>query len=800
MIRACDKVGLTSKYAKCAILGICGGESGWLCIEEGSYYSKAESLASIFKRSFPGGAAEAQPYVKWQGTKADFFRKIYSPEGNGKLVGHKDPDDGAKYYGRGFNQITGKSLIKQLQDYLKTRGITVDFLGNPQSLINDPATSALATAAFYSLNVKHDMNDPGYFQVALKRTGADANGTGYEKKRKFYEYFLGASVSVDSTNKPAADAQKTYTADEVKDLPPAKQAALLEDRSSNSTIGFSDPEGKYPLRNLVDEPDTNRMARGVQKETAIDFKDSIRTKNIPSANGEDSWEQPLAPFGGMYPYSKIMETESGHLFVLDDTPTNEVVSLYHKSGTFTDIDANGTQVNKIVGDGYTIYDRNGSIYVSGKANLTVGNGVNIYVMGTADIQVDGAATINLKNNADIGVGGDLNMVVGGDMNLQVGGAFKTTAAGITQTSSQWISQQSEAEFTVKSSSTVSTEAEAGITNKSAGDIASQAGGSISNKAGGDVFSDAGGNNNILAAGNINVDGASFHGQEKSTPGGVDVEGTEAIEALALTAPAFTEGRQNQYANALTTPVRPSPPVTVKYAIEEENDANLEKYALNPDQFYDKDADAAGIKPNVAPPPRSGDTGPSLISGSAAADIYQFLQKQLQMAESGHWDETGMYEKGISPRKKVGPDNPNITRIWSDLGFKGATWEDDQTAWCMGFVNWTLKQCGYRYTRNTMALDISTQTSKWNATKVPLSDAQPGDIALWQYGKSNHVNFVYNNKGGKLTFVGGNQKRKGAVGKVSNNPPGGSVSESWPTGYSVSGGDGSLIGVFRPSKT
>jgi hypothetical protein len=69
IIAACDKVGLTSKYAKCAILGICGGESGWQVVEEGYYYGSADYLHKVFRRTFPTPES-AQPYVKWQGTRA----------------------------------------------------------------------------------------------------------------------------------------------------------------------------------------------------------------------------------------------------------------------------------------------------------------------------------------------------------------------------------------------------------------------------------------------------------------------------------------------------------------------------------------------------------------------------------------------------------------------------------------------------------------------------------------------------------------------------------------------------------
>jgi predicted chitinase len=772
LLDACDKVGLTSKYAKCAILGICGGESSWLCIEEGSYYTKASSLSAIFKRSFPTEES-AQPYVKWQGSKADFFRKVYSPDGNGKLVGHKDPDDGAKYYGRGFNQITGKSLYLQLQKYLATKGVVVDFVNKPQSLVEDPATSALATAAFYAINVKHDQNDPGYFVAALKRTGADANGTGYAKKQKFYEYFLGAAVAVDSTNKPSADDQKVYTKEEVKDLPPAKQAALLEDRSDSNNIGFKDPKGKYPLRNLLDEPDTNRLARGVIKETAIEFKDSVRTIAIPAANGDDSWDQPLAPFGGMYPYAKVLETESGHLFVLDDTPENETLSLYHKQGTFLDIDANGTQVNKIVGDGYTIIDRNGSIFIAGKANLTVGNGVNILVQGTADIQVDGYATVNLQNNADIGVGGDLNLAVGGNFKVQAGGSidFKTEAKfGIEAATT--ITNKAGTSFGLTAGENISMKATGKFYADSAGDTHIHAAGAVYNTAGGD--------NHIRAGGNINVDGTQFHGQEGAAG---TADGAPAVEAntVALTYLDFSEGRSNQF-NYLTTPVRPSPPVQLKYAIEEENNALSADFIANPDKYKNPEAAEGGVKENYPGTPKDDGQGKSLIATNTTGDIFLFLQKQLQLAQSGYWSETGM-GGAVS--------NANITRIWADLGYpKSGLWTTDQTAWCMGFVNWTLKQCGYRYVQTASAAEITTNPGRWSATKLSsFAEAQPGDIAFWRY---RHVNFVYSNKNGKLTFVGGNQADKAA-----NNPSGGTVNNSWPSG--TTDGGGTLVAIYRPSK-
>lgn len=421
IISACDKVGLTSKYAKCAILGIVGGETKWDTVEEGYKYSDPVKLARIFSKTFKGDLELAKKYCNWTGSRKDFFDKIYDPAGNGATVGNKEPGDGGKYYGRGFNQLTGRPNYLATMKELKKKGIDLDLMDKPE-LMNDPTTAALACAIFYKLRCKHDMNDPGYFTAALKATGNNV-GDAYIKKQKFYEYFLGQSATVESTNKPSTDSQKEYTPEEIAAAPAASQAALSEDRTTNELIGFCDPNGKYPLRDHMNEPDTNRMARGITNSTAIAFKDASRTTQIPRALGSGTWDQPLAPFGGVYPYAKVFESESGHVNMVDDSPGNETVSTFHRKGTYTEVDANGTQVNKIVGDNYIIMDRNGSIYVSGSTQVTFGGYANINILGVADVEINGKTTVHVNDDVEIGVAGDLTMAVGGKFDLQVGKAF-----------------------------------------------------------------------------------------------------------------------------------------------------------------------------------------------------------------------------------------------------------------------------------------------------------------------------------------------------------------------------------------
>ena len=538
LVAVCDKVGLTSKYAKAAILGICGGETSWVPRDEGYVY-KASALLQIFPSIFKGDTALAEAYSGGKKSREDFFELIYGnkyPKGLG--LGNKEAGDGGKYYGRGFNQLTGKAGYKQAQDELLKYGKNVDLINNPSLLNTDIEAAALACALFYKKNVNHPQDDPGYFVAARKRTGADA-GNGYEKKQIMYEYFLGQSVLAQPTTRPSVEDErgKTYTPAEVSQLPKEKQDALLENRSENATIGFKDPNGKYPLRNLLNEPDTNRLARGIIQDTPIAYKDQIRTTSIPSPFGS-LWEQPIAPFGGIYPYNKVYETEAGHVLMFDDSTGHETISLYHRKGTFLDIDANGTQVNKIVGDGYTIYDRNGMIYVTGKCNLTVGNSVNIMVMGDANVEVNGAANATFHRGVSVGVAQDLEIAVGGDFNIYTAGSFNVkTGQNITTESAGYSTMKTGLNWEVQSNADTSI--------KAASNVYNEAGNVYHIKASDDVNILSGNDQNIRASNKILIDGLEFRAQEnlaKSASSALDVEASN----VSLNPPSEKESIKDSY--------------------------------------------------------------------------------------------------------------------------------------------------------------------------------------------------------------------------------------------------------------
>ena len=430
--KACIEGGLTSKYAQCAILGIIGVESKWIPVEEDHGYKKATLLRKARVTS-----ADAEKYGKDAGgkllTKQEFFGWYYGTRNGGT------PATG-QYFGRGFIQLTLKGNYKALGAL-----VGKDLLNNPDLMIGtDVATMELCAKVAVEFikmrirNWKTAQHQPGFIYRALNAVNPNdpAGSNHYNKKINYYEYFLGAQAADGPSNKDATSTEVNKTQQQIDNAPPHKREAYKEDRSANfDTNGFTDPEGKYPLRDFMNEPDVNRLARGIIEGTHVKFKDASRKTEIPIANTTGTYDQPQSSYNTVYPLNKVFESESGHVLEFDDSLNGERVNLFHKKGTFIEMDPNGSQINYIVGDGYYITERNGNIFINGTCNVTCSGPMNVLCEGDANLEVKGQVDAVFHDNVNIGVAKDLNIAVGGDYNVLVEGNYNVEVGKTSNTRS-----------------------------------------------------------------------------------------------------------------------------------------------------------------------------------------------------------------------------------------------------------------------------------------------------------------------------------------------------------------------------
>lgn len=152
----------------------------------------------------------------------------------------------------------------------------------------------------------------------------------------------------------------------------------------NAQKGFSDPDGKYPLDDKIGESDVSRLARG-------DLSDSV----LEDRKSKVGQEEPPTPFAAEYPHNHVIETESGHIQEFDDTPSAERISLIHKSGTGFETHPDGTRVDIIKKDNFTVVVGDDNLYVKGDCNITVDGNCNIEAK---EVKVDASGDCVVKGS------------------------------------------------------------------------------------------------------------------------------------------------------------------------------------------------------------------------------------------------------------------------------------------------------------------------------------------------------------------------------------------------------------------
>lgn len=164
----------------------------------------------------------------------------------------------------------------------------------------------------------------------------------------------------------------------------------------------------FPKPQDLYQPDMTRLSRAENiEETNV----ARRYNNREEVPGYD-WEEPLVPYNTEYPYSKVQQTESGHVMEFDDTPGSERINIEHRTGTFTEISPNGSKTTKVVGDNYEIIECNNKVMVK----------------GNVDVVIKGANKVNIEGNCDLEVNGNMNTTVHGNYKLDVAGSIEVNAA------------------------------------------------------------------------------------------------------------------------------------------------------------------------------------------------------------------------------------------------------------------------------------------------------------------------------------------------------------------------------------
>ena len=218
--------------------------------------------------------------------------------------------------------------------------------------------------------------------------------------------------------------------------------------TADSSKGFNDPNANYPSSSITHsthstgEADTNRLARGgedaethqslidrragriAQKSTGEGLArsstggvpiatkpnfgpDGVSTKLI-SEDARTYWSEPnpqgVPTSASQYPSNHVFESESGHIFEIDDTEGAERLHREHRSGTFEEIHPDGSRMTKIVEDDYEIVYGDKSVWIGGNVNLTISGNVRHLIQGDYVQEVEGDYTLKVGKSMSTKIG------------------------------------------------------------------------------------------------------------------------------------------------------------------------------------------------------------------------------------------------------------------------------------------------------------------------------------------------------------------------------------------------------------
>lgn len=171
----------------------------------------------------------------------------------------------------------------------------------------------------------------------------------------------------------------------------------IPDKDGELLARGSDPEN-------FGQPQQSRLLRGEDiQSTHVRQHENGRKFDVKTASGE-TWDEPGSAFNTQYPHNKVIET-AHHSIELDDTPGGERITIYHKSGSYVQIDSRGTVTEKAVSDKFEVIDRIQHVVVGGTSTVTINGNSYVYVKGNKIEEIEGDLQTKVHGNHLLSVGG-----------------------------------------------------------------------------------------------------------------------------------------------------------------------------------------------------------------------------------------------------------------------------------------------------------------------------------------------------------------------------------------------------------
>lgn len=180
--------------------------------------------------------------------------------------------------------------------------------------------------------------------------------------------------------------------------------------------GFIDPTATFPNEEYRGRSETNKLATGDVSGTIVQTKTNERYLGNKLPEG-DFFDQPHIPYNAEYPYNRVIQSESGHIIEMDDTPGAERVHIYHKNGTFIELDQSGSVVEKTKGNQYRFVDKNDHLSVGGQARISISGDMKVYCAANVNMEVDGDVNLKCFNDITAEAAGKIDLAATEEINL-----------------------------------------------------------------------------------------------------------------------------------------------------------------------------------------------------------------------------------------------------------------------------------------------------------------------------------------------------------------------------------------------